>query len=197
MSLLVAENISCVRARPVFSNLSFTLLRGGLSHLQGGNGTGKSSLLLLCAGLLPTQRGRLEISSALHFIGTQSALHAKMSVAENMNCWAGLLGRNTKSKMELAAAIEAALDFWGIAGLLHLAPALLSEGQKRAVALARLSLVPRPLWLLDEPFHALDAGRCALLEDALAAHCAGGGAVLIAEHHRTFTGETIELARVS
>lgn len=192
MSLLLAENISCVRARPVFFDLSFTLLRGGLLHLEGGNGTGKSSLLLLCAGLLEKQSGRLARTSALHFIGTQNGLHAKMSVAANMKFWASLMGKKIKAPL-----VEEALDFWGVAGLADLAPSLLSEGQKRAVALARLLLVPRPLWLLDEPFRALDTRRCALLEQALAAHCADGGAVLIAEHHKIFKGEVLDMERFS
>ncbi|WP_149539836.1 heme ABC exporter ATP-binding protein CcmA [Siccirubricoccus phaeus] len=187
--MLQAENLACLRGeRVVFAGLSFALGAGEAVQLLGANGAGKSSLLRLLAGLLAPAEGRLLWDGAdaladraaharrLRYVSHQEALKPALTAAENLGFYARLWGGDT-------AAALAALDLLPLAEL----PArVLSAGQKRRLALARLALVsplaPVPLWLLDEPTVGLDAASVARLGALLAAHRAAGGMVLAATH---------------
>jgi heme exporter protein A len=178
---LTASGISCVRGgRTLFDGVSFSLSSGDLLLLSGPNGSGKTSLLRQIAGLLPLDAGTLaaegfERLAATHFVGHAVAVKDALTVTENLAFWCGLYG-------ETCVPPEAALAKMKLAPLARLPARVLSAGQKRRLALARLIAIRRPLWLLDEPDTALDAeGRATLLE-IIAEHRAGGGMILLASH---------------
>jgi heme exporter protein A len=164
--------------------------------LTGPNGAGKSSLLRLVAGLLPPAEGRLlwdgEDALAdragharrLRYLGHADALKPALTARENLDFYARLWGG------EVAPALEAL----GLAALADLPARVLSSGQKRRLALARLALAPAPLWLLDEPTIGLDAVSVARLGGLFAAHRDRGGIVLAATHLPLPLGDAGELA---
>jgi heme exporter protein A len=168
----------------VFRDLSFAVAAGGALLLAGPNGAGKSTLLRLLAGLLPPAAGQvlwqgrdaLADSAAqvarVAFLGHRDAVKPGLTVAENLRFAARLGGFD-------AAAALAALALEDLAAL----PArMLSAGQSRRLALARVMLSPAPLWLLDEPTLGLDAASVDRLAGLLAAHRARGGVVVAATH---------------
>lgn len=184
---LGAQDLACIRGdRLVFSGLSFSVAPGSALVLRGPNGTGKSSLLRLLAGLLPAAQGTLlwggeptrpdreEHRARLLYVGHLDAVKPALTVRENLGFWADQAGH--------AAQVEAALHTFGLRPLAELPGRFLSAGQKRRVNLARLAAIPAPLWLLDEPSVSLDAESVALLGRLVAAHCARGGLVLAASH---------------
>ncbi|MGK7866393.1 heme ABC exporter ATP-binding protein CcmA [Falsiroseomonas sp. E2-1-a20] len=183
--MLEARDLACWRGdRAIFAGLSFTLEAGGALLLLGANGAGKSSLLRLLAGLIPAAEGqllwdgqdaladRVGHAARLRYLSHQDALKPSLSAAENLRFYARLWGGD----------VEAALAAVGLAELADLPARVLSSGQKRRLALARLALAPVPLWLLDEPTVGLDAASVARLGGLLAIHRAAGGAVLAATH---------------
>lgn len=183
--MLEAREIACWRGeRPVFAGLSFTLPAGGALLLTGANGAGKSSLLRLLAGLIPAAEGQLRwrgeealadrVAHArrLRYLSHQDALKPSLSVAENLGFYARLWGG------EVAPALAAL----GIESLADLPGRVLSSGQRRRLALARLALAPADLWLLDEPTVGLDSASVERLGALLAAHRGRGGAVVAATH---------------
>ncbi|WP_439551718.1 heme ABC exporter ATP-binding protein CcmA [Falsiroseomonas sp.] len=183
--MLEGRDLACWRGeRAVFAGLSFTLPPGGALLLVGSNGAGKSSLLRLLAGLVPLAEGellwqgadaladRVAHAARLRYLSHQDALKPSLSARENLSFYARLWGGD----------VEAALDAVGLAELAELPARVLSSGQKRRLALARLALAPAPLWLLDEPTVGLDAASVERLGLLLAAHRAAGGAVLAATH---------------
>ncbi|MGG5808807.1 heme ABC exporter ATP-binding protein CcmA [Falsiroseomonas sp. CW058] len=183
--MLEAQDLACWRGeRPVFAGLSFTLPPGGALLLTGANGAGKSTLLRLLAGLLPAAEGRLlwrgedvaadrvAHAARLRYLSHQDALKPSLSVAENLRFYARLWG----------GEVAPALDALGLGALSDLPGRVLSSGQKRRLALARLALAPAALWLLDEPTVGLDAASVARLGALLAEHRARGGAVIAATH---------------
>jgi len=183
--MLEGQGLACWRGeRAVFTDLSFQLAPGGALLLTGPNGAGKSSLLRLLAGLIPAADGRLlwngedaladRVTHArrLRYLGHGDALKPSLTAAENLDFYARLWGG------EVAPALTA-LDLSALADL----PArVLSSGQKRRLALARLALAPASLWLLDEPTVGLDAASVERLGMLLADHRARGGMVLAATH---------------
>ncbi len=184
-SLLEAQQLACWRAeRLVFAGLSFTLAPGEALLLTGANGAGKSSLLRLLAGLVPAAEGRLLWQGAdaladlpaharrLRYLGHQDALKPSLSARANLGFFARLHGGDP----------DAALGALDLLPLADLPARVLSSGQKRRLALARLALAPAPLWLLDEPTVGLDAASVARLGPLLAAHRARGGMVVAATH---------------
>lgn len=183
--MLQAHGLGCLRGeRVVFSELSFTLPAGGALLLLGANGAGKSSLLRVLAGLLPAAEGtllwdgedaladRVAHAARLRYLSHQDALKPAFSARDNLAFFARLWGGD----------VDSALAAVGLHELADLPARVLSSGQKRRLALARLALSPAPLWLLDEPTIGLDAASVARLGPLLATHRAAGGAVIAATH---------------
>ncbi len=194
--MLDAQELACWRGeRPVFAGLSFTLPKGGALLLTGANGAGKSTLLRLLAGLIPAAEGRLtwdgedaladRVAHArrLRYLSHADALKPSLSVAENLGFYARLWG----------GEVGPALESLGIGALADLPARVLSSGQKRRLALARLALAPAALWLLDEPTVGLDAASVERLGGLLAAHRAAGGAVIAATHLPLPLGDSRDL----
>ena len=181
--MLEAEGLASIRGeRLVFSGVSFRVAAGGALLLTGPNGAGKSTLLRLLAGLGRMEAGRLLwdgedalIDLAAHaarvaWLGHLDAVKLGLSAAENLRPWGQ------------AEAVSAALASVGLAALAELPARLLSAGQRRRLALARLVLRPAQLWLLDEPTLGLDTASVARFGVMLARHRAGGGIVVAATH---------------
>jgi heme exporter protein A len=186
--MLEARELACLRGeRVVFAGLSFRAEPGAALLLTGANGAGKSSLLRLLAGLLRPAAGALlwggedaladrsEHARRLRFLSPQDALKPALTVRENLLFAARLHGEGDGGP-------DAALDALGLLPLAELPVRLLSTGQRRRLALARLALAPAPLWLLDEPTLGLDAASVSRLGALLARHRERGGAVVAATH---------------
>ena len=188
MSLFEGRDLLCVRGeRRVFEGLSFALAAGGLLVLTGPNGSGKSSLLRIMAGLLRPAAGALlwdgspvaddpdAQAARLQYLGHLDAVKPVLSAAENLMFWAVLHGGG-------AAEVTRALDAFDLGALAEVPGGMLSAGQKRRVALARLLAAPAQVWLLDEPTVGLDTASLARLTGAIAAQRARGGRVVVATH---------------
>ena len=186
--MLKASDLACIRGgRPVFAGVAFALEPGEALVLRGPNGSGKSSLLRILAGFLAPVAGRLAWQGAdihadpaehrrrVHYVGHADGVKPVLSVRENLAFAARLAGGRP-------ADIDAALDRLALRPLADLPVRLLSAGQRRRLALARLFAAPRPLWLLDEPGVGLDAASRARLEAAIEAHRGGGGLAVLATH---------------
>ncbi len=189
MSRFAGHDLVCVRGeRSVFAGVEFAVASGQALLLRGPNGSGKSSLLRLMSGLLAPAAGRLAWDGApidadpeahrrrLHYLGHQDAVKPVLSVAENLVGWARLRGVTD------AAAVDGALDRFALGPLADLPARLLSAGQRRRLALARLVAVPVALWLLDEPATALDDDSAGRLVETIAAHRRAGGLVVLSSH---------------
>ena len=180
---LQANALACQRGgRAVFSDVSFALSAGQLLELRGPNGSGKSSLLRLIAGLGEPTAGaialeggspELSIGQQAHYAAHQEAIKSPLTVEENLEFWGDFLG---------GGDIAAALAAFNLADLAQYPAALLSAGQKRRLSLSRLALVPRPIWLLDEPTLGLDQASLERLMQLLRGHLSGGGLAIIATH---------------
>ena len=182
---LRAENIAVERAgRILFSGLSFSAARGEALTLTGPNGAGKTTLLRTIAGFLTPAAGKIrliggpleqDLAESCHFVGHANATKAALTVLENARFWAEYLGGD-------ATLVEPSLGRFGLSALAHVPAGMLSAGQKRRLALARLLLAPRPVWLLDEPTVSLDAASTTILAEVVNAHVASGGIVIAATH---------------
>ncbi|HRP12093.1 MAG TPA: heme ABC exporter ATP-binding protein CcmA [Terricaulis sp.] len=167
-------------ARVLIEGLSFRAEPGEYVELRGANGTGKTSLLRAIAGFLRPKGGQVRIHGAeepalaLHYVAHQNGLKGAASVRGHLRYWAGLFG----APLDEAAA----LDQLGLARQADLPARVLSQGQARRLALTRLVIAPRPIWLLDEPAAALDAEGRAVLAGLIEAHRARGGIALAAVH---------------
>ena len=193
-TLLRVDGLDVERGgRLVIGRLSLTLERGETVLVTGRNGAGKSTLLRTLAGLLPAQAGSMRYGLAdeetrgietVHYLGYEDALKPTLTVEENLTFWASMLKSRSGAPPEAypGMTVHDALAAFGIARLAALPAAYLSAGQKRRVALARLLLAPRPIWLLDEPLIALDTGAQATLTRLMAEHATAGGAILVASH---------------
>jgi heme exporter protein A len=189
MIRLSASALACRRGeRLVFTGLDFSLTPGGALLAVGANGSGKSSLLRLLAGLLPPFAGTItwdaeSIARDPHahrrrvaYLGHADAVKSALTVGEDIRFWTALEGGRPE-------AGSAALAAMGLASLVDLSCRHLSAGQKRRLALARvLARVDAPLWILDEPTNGLDTEARQRLVRALAAHRDGGGIVIAASH---------------
>jgi heme exporter protein A len=165
--------------RELFRNLAFSVLPGQLLQVDGPNGAGKTSLLRILAGLSRYGfTGRVERSAPPLYLGHQPAVKALLTPRENL-AWhvAGESAYDTRQ-------IDYALARVGLYGYEDVPSHALSAGQHRRVNLARLYLSARPLWLLDEPFTAIDRGGVADLEALLVAHVERGGAVVMTSHQQ-------------
>lgn len=175
-SALTAWNLYCRRGdRLLFGALDIALDRGAALHLTGPNGTGKSSLLQILAGLRrpsgnDRDRGRVNWSGSVGLLDERPALELDQPLGEALRFWARLDG----GSVDLAAV--------GLAGLDDVPVRYLSTGQTKRAALARLYAQGADHWLLDEPLNGLDGDGVAMLESLVARHRAGGGAVVVASH---------------
>ena len=184
---LAAENISLERGgRRLFAALSFEVNSGQALVVVGPNGAGKSSLLRAAAGFLPLDAGRFafeggeaeaSLGEQAHYLGHADALKGALTAGENLSFWAGVLGGDPGRP-----SIGAALTRLGLPHVADFPVRALSAGQKRRVALARLVVAKRPIWLLDEPTTALDAASQDLFAGVMREHLAAGGLILAATH---------------
>jgi heme exporter protein A len=172
--------------RKILAGLSFEARAGAALIVTGPNGAGKSTLLRAIAGLLPLAAGAFaleggaseaSIGEQAHYLGHADALKGALTAGENLAFWAGALGGDSS-----AAAWRAALQRLGLAHVADFPVRALSAGQKRRVALARLLVAPRPIWLLDEPTTALDAAAQSLFAAILSERLAAGGLIVVATH---------------
>ncbi|WP_299696385.1 heme ABC exporter ATP-binding protein CcmA [Hydrocarboniphaga sp.] len=175
--LLRTESLSVGRGdRVLLRELTIAVGCGQLVHLRGRNGTGKTSLLEVLAGLRSPVSGKVErTAGGLHWLGHKNALNGDLSVLENLQFWCALQHCD-------ASAIAGALERLGLAKLRHRPCRTLSAGQKRRAALVRLLIAPRPLWLLDEPLAALDAEGLAYVGQMLDEHLQRDGGALVTSH---------------
>jgi heme exporter protein A len=188
---LRAEGLACRRGeRLVFAGLSFRVPPGGALVLTGSNGSGKTSLLRVAAGLLAPAAGRLHWGdwpidgdiaahrARLHYVGHQDAVKSALTPRETLSFWVALHG----AAGARPGAVDCALDALGLDDAADWPCRWLSAGQRRRLALARLLAAPAPLWLLDEPTSTLDGNGRKRIENIIAAHRAGGGSVLLSTH---------------
>jgi heme exporter protein A len=181
--VLQAQGLAAFRGeRLVFAGLSFAVADGGALLLTGPNGSGKSTLLRVLAGLGRAEAGRLlwngedaladlpTHAARVRYLGHQDAVKPGLTVAENLRFWGG------------RAAISQALEAVDLLRLADLPARMLSAGQKRRLAIARLAIGHAALWLLDEPTLGLDTASVARFGGMLAAHRAHGGIVVAATH---------------
>ncbi|MET3482328.1 heme exporter protein A [Methylobacterium sp. 1973] len=178
------DNLACRRSgRRIFSNLSFALGPGDALAITGRNGAGKSSLLAILSGRLRADAGRIAVAEVgeaslpecLHAVGHRDGLKSALTAGENLLFAQRLLGAPRLDPRD-------ALERLGLGHAHDLPVAYLSAGQRRRVALARLLVCARPLWLLDEPTAALDTASQAVLAELMEGHRAGGGLVIAATH---------------
>jgi heme exporter protein A len=187
---LIGADITIERGgRRLFSGLSFEAAAGAALIVTGPNGAGKSSLLRAIAGLLRVATGdiRLEggdaeqsLGDEAHYLGHADALKGALTAGENLAFWAAMLGADGARAAPLS--VRDALDRVGLAHVVDFPAAVLSAGQRRRVALARLLVAYRPLWLLDEPTAALDSAAQARFSEIMRAHLASGGLIVAATH---------------
>ncbi len=184
MMRLVAENLTCRRSeRTLFEHVSFAVDQGQALTVAGPNGAGKSSLLRILAGFLSAGSGSFrldgiegdrDIRHCLHYLGHRDGLRAALTVRENLSFAAASLGAGLDVPQALRAVdLPFAAD---------LPVGLLSAGQRRRIALARLLVARRPLWLLDEPTTALDSSAQRRVAELLQDHLAAGGLAVVASH---------------
>ncbi|TGN83575.1 heme ABC exporter ATP-binding protein CcmA [Bradyrhizobium yuanmingense] len=182
---LSGHGLRCVRGgREVFAGLDFAAGSGEAVAVMGRNGSGKTSLLRLIAGLLVPAGGtialeggdgELSLAEQCHYLGHRDALKPALSVAENLTFWADFLGGERFDAVESLAKV-------GLDHAIHLPAGFLSAGQRRRLSLARLLTVRRPVWLLDEPTNALDVAGQDMFAGLMREHLASGGMIIAATH---------------
>jgi heme exporter protein A len=182
---LLASGLKCVRGgREVFSGLSFETTEGELLAVTGPNGSGKTSLLRLIAGLLMPADGsllleggdaELTLPEQAHYLGHRDAVKPALTVVENLQFWRDYLGGEPADPIK-------SLEVVGLAHAAHLPAAYLSAGQRRRLSLARLRAIRRPVWLLDEPTTALDSAGQDMVASLMRDHLALGGLIVAATH---------------
>ena len=201
---LQVVNVSCERgSRALFSPVSFQLQASQAMHLQGDNGAGKTSLLRGLCGLSPLSQGQVLWDGQLvqqtrevflrdvFYLGHALGLKDELSALENLQTTAALAGQVLSSQ-----EAEQALGAQGLANRMHLPLRVLSQGQKRRVALARLQVSKARLWLLDEPMVALDTAAQHALTALLQTHIQQGGMLLFTSHQSLDVGNAMQVLRL-
>ena len=181
--------LECVRGdRPLFSHLSFRLKPGELMHVTGVNGSGKTTLLRTLCGLTRPHTGEIRWNGSrirdlgddyrgqLAYVGHSNGIQGELTPVENLRVNA-CLGGNAD-----IARIGNTLKRLGLAAYHHFPSKILSQGQKRRLALARLAIQQKPLWILDEPLSALDVDSVALMTEIILEHLAQDGLVIMTSH---------------
>ncbi|MBT1062685.1 cytochrome c biogenesis heme-transporting ATPase CcmA [Bowmanella sp. Y26] len=189
MSLLSVNKLSCVkRDRILFEELGFSMQAGELLHVQGPNGAGKTSLLRLLVGLSLPDSGSIQwrgedirrtpgqYQSELCYFGHKLGVNLALNAIDNLRFWCRMQG--LPANQDLYPLLETL----GLVGLEELPAGQLSAGQQRRIALARFWLKSCPLWVLDEPFTALDKQAVALLKSRLAEHLQSQGLIIMTSH---------------
>ncbi|MBB1074219.1 cytochrome c biogenesis heme-transporting ATPase CcmA [Rhodoferax sp. 4810] len=188
--MLTVTNLSLRRGeRLLFTTLNFQLPAGALLHVRGRNGSGKTTLLRALCGLLPIEQGDIQwrgqtLTSLaedyyqdLFFLGHLNGIKGDLTALENLRV-AGRLTHNFATEIEL----QTALNTIGLMNCSDLPTRILSQGQKKRVALARLIFSRAALWILDEPFTALDIEAVALVQQLITNHIKNGGSVILTTH---------------
>ncbi len=187
-TLLSAQNLAVFRGEHcLFSDLNFSIAAGEVLQLHGDNGSGKTSLIRALCTLLPIEQGEIswrgaalpaareQYFSEMTYSGHSEAIKGDLSARENLSFTASLRGT-------AEASIEQALSRVGLQDRADLPCRFLSAGQRRRVTLARLQISVAVLWILDEPLTSLDVHGRALVEQMIASHASGGGAVIFTTH---------------
>ena len=199
--MLELQAVACVRGgRTLFSDVNLALQPGQLLRVSGVNGAGKTSLLRMLCGLLAPAQGRVlwqgqpiaslrdEFNRQLVYVGHAAALKDDLSALENLQT-AGVLGGSVSTDSDALAALAQA----GLRGRERVPARILSQGQRRRVALARLELSSAaPLWVLDEPFNALDNAATAWLLALVTAQLARGGVVVLTSHQAVALADEVQ-----
>jgi heme exporter protein A len=188
--MLEIVNLACSRGdRQLFTGLNFSLDAGSLLYIEGRNGSGKTTLLRTICGLFLPDSGEIrwdgegtralseEYAKEVVYLGHLNGIKSDLTGLENLRVSTVLDGDEVTEDQ-----IWAALKRMGLAGFEDLPTKVLSQGQKRRVALARLLLNDSRLWILDEPFTALDTAAVDLLQSVIAEHVAKGGMVILTTH---------------
>jgi len=185
---LIVENLSLERGgQTIVSNISFEVHAGEALIVTGENGAGKSTTLRGVAGLLPISAGSITlldetgkvfenpVKEYCHYLGHENSMKSALSVKENLEFW-----RNFCTEPDLT--VEEALEEVGLVHTLDLPFHYLSSGQKRRVAIARLLITDRPIWILDEPTSGFDAHSVKMFSNLCQTFCEGGGILIAATH---------------
>jgi heme exporter protein A len=182
---LSGRGTRCVRGgREVFSGLDFEVASGEALAVIGANGSGKTSLLRMIAGLLALAagsialeggEGELTLPEQAHYLGHRDALKPALSVVENLSFWRDFLAGEGFDARESLATV-------GLDHASFLPASYLSAGQRRRLSIARLLIIHRPIWLLDEPLNALDAAGASMFARLMSDHLARGGLIIATTH---------------
>jgi heme exporter protein A len=188
--MLEVGNLACSRGdHRLFSGLSFTLHPGQIMQVQGANGSGKTSLLRTLCGFIQPDEGQIlwrgkrvrelgeDYFAELLYLGHLNAIKDELSALENLQMSAGLAGYTVSEKQAIAV-----LRRMGLQRREHLPVRVLSQGQRRRVALARLLTSDAHLWILDEPLTALDVGAVGLMQELIGEHLSNGGMTIFTTH---------------
>ena len=189
MAKFEVHNLECIRRDNIlFRGLNFSLEDGGLLQIGGINGSGKSTLLQMCVGLIQATEGnviwngenipdcRYQYQSDISYFGHSNGIKSGLSAQENMTVMHALSGNSS------AVDYESILEQIGLSGMGDVLTSRMSAGQQRRVGLSRFLLSTSKLWLLDEPFNALDKHGKSIIEKMIVKHCAAGGMAIFATH---------------
>ncbi|EJF79733.1 heme ABC exporter ATP-binding protein CcmA [Bartonella doshiae] len=184
--VLFGKDLAAYRNEKIlFQGLSFCLFPRQFMTITGPNGIGKSTLLRIIIGFLKADEGHVSlkdhkqtypVATACHYLGTQNAMKSSLSVIDNLKFWSAFYGQHLRNPYEALADL-------GLADLEQLPFNVLSIGQKRRVAIARLLLSFRPIWILDEPISGLDSHAQTLLTHLFQHHLNQGGMIIAATHN--------------
>lgn len=189
MAIFKINNLQCIRRDNIlFDDLSFSLKDGGLLQIDGVNGSGKSSLLQMCIGLIQATEGsiswdgeninncRYQFQSDMTYFGHTNGVKSGLTALENMKVMHALSG--FKSEIDYSLILKKI----GLPGMEDVLLSRMSAGQKRRVGLTRIFMASSKLWILDEPFNALDKNGKKIIEQLIVTHCKTDGMVIFATH---------------